>query len=104
MGRVEDNNELIAKMPNTFSGKSDEIMAKLEMQNLSILRDISRSMAQIADSCSNKDVEDDVKAADEYVRDHLLIEWMMHTYALSGQVEDIYDAWQRYLANYKGAK
>lgn len=44
------------------------------------------------------DTNEVVKEADQYVRDHLLIEFMMEYYLkCSGDVEDIYHEWKEWL-------
>ena len=44
------------------------------------------------------DTEEVVREADQYVRDHLLIEFMMEYYLeCCGDVEDIYHEWREWL-------
>ena len=50
MNRRENNEKLMERLPRTYSGKTEEINLKVNMDILATLQDISISLAQIADA------------------------------------------------------
>ena len=62
MRRVKENNKLIEKMPEEFQGGCTEVSIAVQFQILTVLKDISKSLALIADSVGimpDKEDEDD---------------------------------------------
>lgn len=59
MSRVEDNAKLLESFPATIFGNSEQIGNKLENLKLAVLKDISKSLAVIADNHNKFDREGD---------------------------------------------
>ena len=90
MSRVEELREFLEVMKTRYSGNKDDIFAQLMLDQVQLLKDISISLAVIADKL------DDKPESDAYVRDHQLIQWAYdHKYWLDGgsTIEDIYKHW-----------
>lgn len=95
MSRVEENRIWIESIPSRLTGSLEDVSRKIEAYKLQALIDISKSLAIIA---SDKDI---AVEADAYVRDHMLIEFIISCIE-SGtpcdmEIEDWYDAWQKKL-------
>lgn len=58
MSRVQENSEIISKVKSAFSGTPEQVMCGIEAQKLGLLADISKSLAVIADSLNNKEIDD----------------------------------------------
>lgn len=92
MSRVEENRIWIESIPSRLTGSLEDVSRKIEAYKLQALIDISKSLAIIA---SDKDI---TVEADSYVRDHLLIEFMIERkYHPFTDVEDMYSDWKEWL-------
>ena len=93
MSRVEENRIWIESIPSRLTGNLEDVSRKIEAYKLQALIDISKSLAIIA---SDKDIAIE---ADAYVRDHMLIEFIISCIQ-SGtpcdiEIEEWHDAWQK---------
>ena len=84
MSRIEENSKLNFKPTGAMK------TVDLELAKIKFLEDISRSLAFIADG-------DNSSAANDYVRDYLLIQWIFKEYHVNENVENTYKEWQAYL-------
>lgn len=53
MSRVDENQELLNRAQQSFTGTPDKVMCNIEAQKLGILMDISKSLAIIADGLNS---------------------------------------------------
>ena len=98
MSRVEENEKWIRSVPRTMSGNREDVMARIASTKLQAFIDISRSLAIIANSY---ETTTDIREADLYVRDNLLIQWMLNFLNIDHEqhtnIEDIYHMWLDWL-------
>lgn len=53
MGRIEQNAELMEKLPRQYTGSQEIIQTKVMMDILAVLQDISISLAQLSNNFEN---------------------------------------------------
>ena len=117
MGRIEENGRMLDKLKKTFHGSPKEVSTEVQGQMLVTMADMSKSLASIAETAElERELEEtrnklrfleaEAIESETYVRDHMLIEWMMnHSIFVSHhEVETVYRKWKEWEANCNGKR